>query len=597
MPLQTGQMLVNRYRIVRLLGQGGFGAVYRAWDSNLTKACAVKENLDTSPEAHRQFSREATVLANLSHPNMPRVTDHFSIPGQGQYLVMDFVEGEDLATLVQRLGPVPVQQALEWIPQVADALIYLHSRQPPVLHRDIKPANIRINTEGKAMLVDFGLVKLYDPHLKTTIGARAVTPGYAPPEQYGQGKTDVRTDVYALGATLYNILTAQEPLESVQRMVGRPMPTAEQANSQVPMYLSQTIEHAMALEPEHRFQSAAEFKAALVSPSRAMPVMSSVLQAEPYDSGSTLIVSQAGESQAEGVHLRPAMQGDLRISPPQARIPSAEVSSPPQVITGPRPKANRLAMIIGVVALAILCIGVAIGLGGWIYGKQQLTARATALQGTLVERVKTTSTAKAKSTSSSNTQATSTALAQLLVTQQSLDNYVAGLLASRNQVYGSKNGSLYHNQSDSSMTSDDTSVNIKNFILEVRLFNPYAASTSPWDYGIIFRSVGINNQYRLVIKSDKTWKLLNNTGNVDGSQINYGDIPNLDDSERGSNFIRLICQDGRGLLYVNGAYVSELNLSVRQVSGDILIATGIFFGDEKDGKSTDYQGLTIWSIP
>src|SRR5512137_2167770 len=176
MPLQTGQVFNNRYRIVKLLGQGGFGAVYRAWDSNLNKPCALKENLDVSPEAQRQFMREATILANLSHPNLPRVTDHFSLPGQGQYLVMDFVEGEDLASLQQRQGgALPVGQVLGWINQVADALTYMHSLQPPVVHRDIKPANIRITPEGRAMLVDFGLVKIYDPGMQTTLGARAVT--------------------------------------------------------------------------------------------------------------------------------------------------------------------------------------------------------------------------------------------------------------------------------------------------------------------------------------------------------------------------------------------------------------------------------------
>ncbi len=170
MPLQPGQVLNNRYRIVRLLGQGGFGAVYRAWDTNLNRPCALKENLDTSPEAQRQFTREATVLANLSHPNLPRVTDHFIVPGQGQYLVMDFVEGEDMASLLQKQGAFTLEQALPWILQVAEALSYLHSRTPPVVHRDVKPANIRITPEGKAMLVDFGLVKLFDPHLHTTVG-------------------------------------------------------------------------------------------------------------------------------------------------------------------------------------------------------------------------------------------------------------------------------------------------------------------------------------------------------------------------------------------------------------------------------------------
>ncbi len=172
MPLQTGQVFNNRYRIVKLLGQGGFGAVYRAWDSNLNKPCALKENLDVSPEAQRQFTREATVLANLSHPNLPRVTDHFILPGQGQYLVMDFVEGDDLASILKQRGPVPPEQAIAWILQVADALSYLHTRQPPVVHRDIKPANIRLTPDGRAMLVDFGLVKIYNAQLRTTMGAR-----------------------------------------------------------------------------------------------------------------------------------------------------------------------------------------------------------------------------------------------------------------------------------------------------------------------------------------------------------------------------------------------------------------------------------------
>ena len=273
MPLQTGQVFNNRYRIVKLLGQGGFGAVYRAWDSNLNKPCALKENLDVSPEAQRQFTREATVLANLSHPNLPRVTDHFILPGQGQYLVMDFVEGDDLASILKQRGPVPPEQAIAWIMQVADALSYLHTRQPPVVHRDIKPANIRLTPDGRAMLVDFGLVKIYNAQLRTTMGARAVTPGYAPPEQYGHGSTDARSDLYALGATLYNILTGQDPLESVQRMSGAQMRPVNQINPRINPAVGAAIERAMRLDPNQRFQTVAEFKAAISTPATpAAPV-------------------------------------------------------------------------------------------------------------------------------------------------------------------------------------------------------------------------------------------------------------------------------------------------------------------------------------
>jgi serine/threonine-protein kinase len=264
MTLTTGQVLNNRYRIVRLLGSGGFGAVYRAWDLNLSAPCAVKENFDVSPDAARQFAREASILANLHHPNLPRVTDHFSIPGQGQYLVMDYVEGQDVNEIcLASSGPLPEAQVLDIARQVCDALEYLHTRTPPIVHRDIKPANIRVRTDGLVMLVDFGIAKFYDPSMRTTMGARAVTPGYSPFEQYGQKPTDARTDIYALGATLYTLLTGHEPIESIERVSGSELPPIRALNPQVSSNTEQAILKAMEIFPQNRFQTAREFSAAL----------------------------------------------------------------------------------------------------------------------------------------------------------------------------------------------------------------------------------------------------------------------------------------------------------------------------------------------
>ncbi len=273
--LTQGVLLQSRYQILEVLGKGGFGAVYKALDLSLQRICAVKENLDTSPEAHRQFMREATVLANLTHTNLPRVTDYFSLIEQGQYLVMDFVDGEDLQHYVQRHGPVPPQQALSWVSQIIDALNYLHTRQPPVVHRDIKPANIRITPESRVVLVDFGLVKFYSPQLRTTMGARAVTPSYSPPEQYGMGQTDVRSDIYALGATLYTLLTGGEPPESVQRVAQDDLLPIHVINPQVPLGISQAVAHAMALSPSQRYQSVSEFKTGLLTPGAAPSIPAS----------------------------------------------------------------------------------------------------------------------------------------------------------------------------------------------------------------------------------------------------------------------------------------------------------------------------------
>ncbi len=146
MTLTIGQVLHDRYRIDALLGEGGMGAVFRAWDLRLRIVVIVKENRVDTPEAQRQFAREAGLLASLRHSRLPRVTDHFHIPGQGQYLVMDYIAGEDLKQILRRQGKVPQSQALEWISHVLDSLEYLHSEG--IVHRDVKPANVRYHSQG-----------------------------------------------------------------------------------------------------------------------------------------------------------------------------------------------------------------------------------------------------------------------------------------------------------------------------------------------------------------------------------------------------------------------------------------------------------------
>ncbi len=269
--MNVGDVLQGRYRIVRLVGQGGFGAVYRAWDMNLKVPVALKENADTGLDAQRQFEREAHLLANLRHANLPRVSDHFVIPGQGQYLVMDFVEGHSLAALLAtRGGPLGEVEVRPWIRQVCDALEYLHSRTPPVIHRDIKPDNIIIGPDGRAMLVDFGISKEFAPGKGTTIGARAITPGYSPPEQYSAAGTDTRSDVYALGATLYHLLTGHEPPESVVLIGGGLLPAPRALNPAVSPAAEAAILAAMNLDIGRRLSSAAAFHQALDAPPAAL---------------------------------------------------------------------------------------------------------------------------------------------------------------------------------------------------------------------------------------------------------------------------------------------------------------------------------------
>lgn len=261
MTLKQGELLLERYRIVEVLGHGGMGSIFRAVDENLGLEVAVKENLFTIDDYARQFRREATILANLRHANLPRVSDHFSLEDQGQYLIMDYIEGEDLQERLERMGPFEEEEVVFIGASICDALAYMHSRDPAVLHRDIKPANVRITPNGGVYLVDFGLAKVMHGDQTTTTGARAMTMGFSPPEQYGAARTDPRTDVYSLGATLYTALTGLTPEDSLaQTMDQVELTPVRERNPKISKRVSEAVEKALQVHPNDRFQLAVEFK-------------------------------------------------------------------------------------------------------------------------------------------------------------------------------------------------------------------------------------------------------------------------------------------------------------------------------------------------
>ncbi len=300
MTLKSGELLNGRYRIERILGQGGMGAVYLAADESLGIHCAVKENLSSSPDTERQFKREAVLLATLRHHHLPRVTNHF-ILGDQQYLVMDFVEGEDLKERLAQEGKLPEADVLRWAGQICDALIYLHNRTPPVIHRDIKPGNIKLNAAGEAVLVDFGIAKASPSGQKTTTSAVALTPGFAPPEQYGMARTDARTDQYALAATIYNLLCGQPPPDSMDRLLGNtPLPPPEELRPGLSPHVAAGLKRALEVKPDDRFKDVAEFKAALMGDmSAAAPT---VVRAEPAPT----VVASSAKTQVAASQAAPA---------------------------------------------------------------------------------------------------------------------------------------------------------------------------------------------------------------------------------------------------------------------------------------------------
>ncbi|HEX9019034.1 MAG TPA: tetratricopeptide repeat protein [Anaerolineaceae bacterium] len=266
MKVPEGTVIMKRYQVVRLLGEGGFGAVYLAKDTRLgDKKVALKQSFNTSPESQLQFRLEAQLLATLDHINLPRVTDHFADQGS-LFLVMDYIEGEDLVErcAVVRGSAIPPREAASIMLQICDAVAYLHNQAPnPIIHRDIKPSNIKLQASGRAMLVDFGIAKLYQPTKGTVRVAKAVSPPFSPPEQYG-GKTDMRSDIYSLGATLYVLLCKDELPDAMERSTHslRTIPP-HTSNPLVPPDLEAIVLKAIDLDPMRRFSSAAEMTAAL----------------------------------------------------------------------------------------------------------------------------------------------------------------------------------------------------------------------------------------------------------------------------------------------------------------------------------------------
>lgn len=279
MILAPGTVLQGRYTIVRLIGQGGMGAVYEAEDGRIHGRVALKHflvaaQLDEGMERRmrRAFEREAQLLHRLSHSALPHISNYFATP-EGQFLVMDFIEGDDLDTLIQRRGmPFPVAQVLDWGATLLEVLSYLHRRQPPILHRDIKPQNIKLTPDGRLTLLDFGLARETQLAPGATVSAVVgYTPHYAPLEQIQGSGISERSDLYAVGATLYRLLTDTVPPDALARAAlvlqgdADPLRPPAALNPAVPQALSDLLLQTLALNPDDRPASASELRERLQS--------------------------------------------------------------------------------------------------------------------------------------------------------------------------------------------------------------------------------------------------------------------------------------------------------------------------------------------
>jgi len=258
LPDQT--LLAGRYQLLSRIGQGGMGAVYKAADTRFNnRPLAIKEMSSTGlpparlQEAVAAFEREAHLLADLLHPNLPRIYEHFT-ENDRSYLVMDYIEGQTVEEHLEQVGggPLPADQVIKWAEQLCDVLNYLHTHQPPIIFRDLKPANIMLSESGHIYLIDFGIARIFKPgkqHDTVALGS----PGYAAPEQYGKAQSTPRSDIYSLGALLHHLLTGIDPSE--QPFFFR---DASQVNPAVDPTLDALLKQMLSMDSDRRPASAQE---------------------------------------------------------------------------------------------------------------------------------------------------------------------------------------------------------------------------------------------------------------------------------------------------------------------------------------------------
>lgn len=353
------------YYITRIIKAGGQGAVYETIGDD-GQVYAVKEMLDRftddkeRDEAIVRFEAEARMLQRLAHSRIPRVYTDFKDEGR-QYLAMEFVRGEDLEELIQRQGALPEKQVLEWADQICEVLSYLHNHKPePIIFRDMKPSNIMIEPNGSVKLIDFGIAKVFQ---RAERGTQIGTPGYAPPEQY-QGLATIKSNIYALGATLHHMLTGRDPRDEPPFS----FPPVYGLNPRVAKPTSEAIQRALQMKPEDRYGSVAEFRAAL-RPQPAQPPQvlrapqTAALPAQPQVAVPPAVAPvtppPAPARPAQVAPVRPAVpvQPPARPAAPPTQPPARPVAPPAQPAQAKRRGGGVVRWLFALLLVAVLAGG------------------------------------------------------------------------------------------------------------------------------------------------------------------------------------------------------------------------------------------------
>lgn len=384
--LTEGTVLQNRYTVERLLGKGGFGAVYLVRDMRVrSNLFALKEVIDPSKRDRKRFIFEGELLKQLDHPALTRVYRVFeNEPEKRVYLLMDYIEGPNLEHLRQQQPGkrFPLPEVLHIMAPIMDAVGYLHSQQPPIIHRDIKPSNIIVPEKGdEPVLVDFGIAKAYDPE-STTTAIRRASPGYGAPEQYSKG-TNTRTDIYGLAATVYALLSGEVPVDAFTRMTALgsnskdPLVPIDALVPGIPKHVAEAIQQALAINSQDRFATVEQFWQAL----NARPVR---------QSPTTVVAKREPESSPEALMLGAAAAGaapvlENKTTQPRQHLAAFAAPGVPGASPARSSWRGMGRLFPFLLVLLALLVGLGMGIGFWAYlsgshnapGTPSLARRAT----------------------------------------------------------------------------------------------------------------------------------------------------------------------------------------------------------------------------
>ncbi len=352
-----GEQVAN-FRIIEKLGEGGMGVVYKAMDVQLERPVAIKmlnPELSRNPEIVERFRTEARAQANLNHVNLATLYA-FLVHDGNAFIAMEFVEGENFEQLIRRRGPLPVEDAIPWFKQALLGVGAAH--RMGIVHRDIKPTNLMLNRQGIVKVMDFGIAKVVGVRGATRTGMQLGTPAYMSPEQI-QGRTiDVRTDIYALGITLYQMLSGHVPFEEgsdfdiMRHQVSTPPPPMVNLHPYAPVQYQNVVTKAIEKDPEDRYRSVEEFGSALERPESVAATMTPAIAPTVLESPKrTVLEGTTGQSYAAAAAAAPQIQ-------------AAGASAMTPIASGPTPapasgKLNSRYLVAGVIVIvAAVLLGV-----------------------------------------------------------------------------------------------------------------------------------------------------------------------------------------------------------------------------------------------